>query len=144
MTPPDAGGPDAGRPTVRSVAYTPEHLDGIVALCAAEGWPSFPEDPARAARALTAPGVVTIVAIDDAAVLGFATVLSDGEIQAYLSLLVVASAHRRAGIGRALMELAAQRAGGVRVDLLAEDGAEPFYEAFPHGRKAGFRIYPEA
>jgi GNAT superfamily N-acetyltransferase len=144
VTPPDAGGPEPERSTVRFVGYAPEHLGGIVALCAAEGWPSFPEDPARAARALTAPGVVTVVAIDDAAVLGFATVLSDGEIQAYLSLLVVASAHRRAGIGRGLVELAAHRAGGVRVDLLAEDGAEPFYETFPHRRKAGFRIYPEA
>jgi ribosomal protein S18 acetylase RimI-like enzyme len=143
VTAPGAGGADPRPPTVRYVAFAPEHLDGIVALCAAEGWPSFPEDPARAARALAAPGVVTVVAVDDAAVLGFATVLSDGEIQAYLSLLVVASTARRAGIGRRLVELAARRAGGVRVDLLAEDGAEGFYETFPHRRKAGFRIDPD-
>jgi ribosomal protein S18 acetylase RimI-like enzyme len=128
---------------VHYVAFAAEHLDGVVALCEAEGWPSIPEDPARAARALTAPGVATVVAVDDRAVLGFATVLSDGEIQAYLSLLVVASASRRAGIGRRLVELAAHRAGGLRVDLLAEDGAAAFYETFSHRRKPGFRIYPD-
>lgn len=137
-------GDDPGRVLVRYVAFAAEHVDGIVALCAAEGWPSFPEDPARAARALTAPGVATVVAVDDSDVVGFATVLSDGEIQAYLSLLVVASTRRRAGIGRRLVTLAADRAGGVRVDLLAEEGAEPFYERFPHRRKPGFRIYPDA
>ena len=25
--------------------FTPEDLDGVIALCAAENWPSFPEDP---------------------------------------------------------------------------------------------------
>lgn len=144
MTAPGLGGADPGRTQVRYVAFVREHLDGIVALCAAEGWPSLPEDPARAARVLTAPGVSTVVATDDAAVVGFATVLSDGEIQAYLSLLVVASTHRGAGIGRRLVELTARGAGGIRVDLLAEEGAEGFYETFAHRRKAGFRIYPEA
>jgi ribosomal protein S18 acetylase RimI-like enzyme len=129
---------------VEYVGFAPEHLDGVVALCGAEGWPSFPADPARAARALTAPGVISVVALDDADVVGFATVLTDGEIQGYLSLLVVASAHRRVGIGRRLVELVAHHAGGVRVDLLAEPGAEAFYETFPHGRQAGFRIYPAA
>src|SRR5207248_1962368 len=42
--------------------YGADHLDGVLALCRQEGWPSFPEDPARAHRALTAPGVTTVVA----------------------------------------------------------------------------------
>ena len=37
--------------------FAPADLGGVIALCAAENWPSFPEDPARALRALTAPGV---------------------------------------------------------------------------------------
>ncbi len=133
---------DATPSPVAYAAYGSEHLDGVVALCAAEGWPSFPADPTRAGRALTAPGVTSVVALAGDEVVGFATVLSDGEIQAYLSLLVVASSRRRAGIGRALVVLAARRAGGVRVDLLAEEGAEAFYETFPHRRKPGFRIDP--
>jgi hypothetical protein len=34
----------------------------VLRLCESEGWLSFPADPARAVRALTAPGVITVVA----------------------------------------------------------------------------------
>ena len=30
--------------------YDRSHLAGVVALCEAEGWPSFPADPERAQR----------------------------------------------------------------------------------------------
>jgi hypothetical protein len=129
-----------------AVAYEPfdaVHLDAIVALCSAEGWPSFPADPARAARALTAPGVTTIVATEHGDVLGFATMLSDGAIQAYLSLLVVAASRRREGIGTTLVGEAFGRSGAQRVDLLAEEDAEDFYTAMPHRRLPGFRVYPD-
>jgi hypothetical protein len=33
--------------------FRPGDLEGVIALCAAEGWPSFPGDPARTLRALT-------------------------------------------------------------------------------------------
>jgi ribosomal protein S18 acetylase RimI-like enzyme len=128
------------------VQYAPfdaSQLDAIVALCAAEGWPSFPADPARAARALVAPGVTTVVACEDAEVLGFATMLSDGEIQAYLSLLVVATPHRGRGIARTLVREAFRRAGGERVDLLSEEAAQGFYASMTHRRLPGFRLYPE-
>ena len=128
------------------VAYVPfdaSQLEAVVRLCAAQGWPSFPDDPARAARALAAPGVTTVVACEDGAVLGFATLLSDGEIQAYLSLLVVAPHRRCEGIGGTLFREALRRAGGVRVDLLAEEAAEGFYAAMPHRRLPGFRVYPD-
>ncbi|HEY6319810.1 MAG TPA: GNAT family N-acetyltransferase [Acidimicrobiia bacterium] len=128
---------------VRYAPFDASQLDAIVALCAAEGWPSFPADPARAARALVAPGVTTVVACDDVEVLGFATMLSDGEIQAYLSLLVVAAPHRRRGIARTLVLEAFRRAGGQRVDLLSEDAAEGFYASMTHRRLPGFRLYPE-
>src|SRR5579871_4223818 len=116
-------------------------LDGVVALCAAERWPSFPEDPPRALRALTAPGVTTMVAADDARVVGFAQLLSDGEIQAHLSLLAVAPEARRQGLARRMLVLALTEAGGYRVDLLT-DTAPEFYEAMPHRRLEGFRIFP--
>lgn len=45
----------------------------------------MPSDAERAVRALTAPGVVTVVAVAGEEVVGFAQVLTDGEIQAYLT-----------------------------------------------------------
>ena len=117
-------------------------LDGVVELCAAEGWPSFPEDRARALRALTAPGVTTVVAVEGARLAGFAQLMSDGEIQAHLSLIAVDPAFRRQGIARAMLREALARAGGVRIDLVT-DTAPDFYAALPHRRFDGFRIWPQ-
>ena len=124
--------------------YERAHLDGILALCVAEGWMTFASDPDRADRALTAPGVTTAVALDegDEEVLGFAQMLSDGNIQAYLANLLVAATRRREGIARALLDSAIGRAGGERVSLLSEEGAVGFYGALNHQQRQGFRIYP--
>ena len=126
--------------TVRPFALN--DLDAVVALCAVEGWPSFPEDPPRALRALTAPGVTTVVAADGPSVVGFAQLLSDGEIQAHLSLIAVAKAYRRQGVALAMLRDALARAGGLRIDLVT-DSAPDFYTALPHRRFEGFRIYPQ-
>jgi len=122
--------------------FEPRDLDGVVALCAAEGWPSFPENPARALRALTAPGVTTIVADADGRVLGFAQLMSDGEIQAHLSLIAVHPDARRQGLARELLRYALAIAGGSRIDLVT-DTAPEFYAALPHRRMEGFRIWPQ-
>jgi ribosomal protein S18 acetylase RimI-like enzyme len=126
------------------VAFGEAHLPGVIALCEAEGWPSFPADPERALRALTAPGVVTVVAVADGEVVGFAQMLTDGEIQAYLCDLAVAAGSRGAGIGRKLVEEAFARSGAARVDLLALDESEGFYGSFEHRTMPGYRIYPAA
>ena len=63
--------------------FVEEHLEGVIRLCAAEGWPSFPEDLSVLLRVLTAPGVTTIIAMDDEQVIGFAELFSDGELQAF-------------------------------------------------------------
>jgi ribosomal protein S18 acetylase RimI-like enzyme len=121
--------------------FQPGDLDGVIALCAAEGWPSFPEDPARALRALTAPGVTTVVADAVGRVVGFAQLLSDGEIQAHLSLIAVHPDARRQGLARQMLRLALTQAGGYRIDLIT-DTAPEFYAALPHRRLEGFRIFP--
>jgi ribosomal protein S18 acetylase RimI-like enzyme len=121
--------------------YQHAHLPGILALCEAEDWPSFPADPARAHAVLTAPGVTTVVALDGDEVVGFAYLQSDGHIQAHLSLMAVSRSHRRQGIGRALLEYAAPLTGAQRIDLVT-DTAEDFYAALPHHPYNGFRIYP--
>ncbi len=122
--------------------FQPGDLDGVVALCAAEGWPSFPEDPARALRALTAPGVTTVVADKGGRVVGFVQLLSDGEIQAHLSLIAVHPDARRRGLAREMLRFALARAGGTRIDLITETAAA-FYAALPHRRLEGFRIWPQ-
>jgi ribosomal protein S18 acetylase RimI-like enzyme len=127
---------------MKFVAFSEDHLPGVLRLCEAEGWPSFPADPARAVRALTAPGVVTVVAVEDAEVVGFAQLLTDGEIQAYLCGVAVATTARRRGVGTKLIEEAFVRSGAQRVDLLALDESEGFYRSFGHRAMPGYRIYP--
>lgn len=86
------------------VAFSEEHMPGILRICEAEGWPSFPADPQRAVRALTAPGVLSMVAVEDGEVVGFAQMLTDGALQAFLCLLAVAREARGQGVGRKLVE----------------------------------------
>ena len=121
--------------------YVENDLPGIIALCVAEGWPSFADDPARAHRALTAPGVTSVVSLDGDQLVGFAYMLSDGEIQAFLANIAVASTHRRRGIARRLIAEGFRRAGGLRIDLITET-ADDFYESLRHVRSSGYRIYP--
>ncbi|WP_433021371.1 GNAT family N-acetyltransferase [Kribbella sp. CA-294648] len=122
--------------------YEQAHLAGILALCEAEGWPSFPADPGRAHKVLTAPGVTTVIALDGDLVIGFAYLQSDGHIQAHLSQMAVHHAYRRKGIGRALLEYAAPLTGAQRIDLVT-DTAKAFYSSFDHKQLSGFRIYPD-
>lgn len=124
------------------MAFSEKHLSGVIGLCEAEGWPSYPADPGRAFRALTAPGVVTVVAIDDGEVVGFAQMLTDGEIQAYLCEVAVATKARRKRVGKRLVEQAFARSGAERVDLLALDDSEGFYRSFEHRPMPGYRLYP--
>jgi uncharacterized protein (TIGR02246 family) len=123
--------------------FTAGDLAGVLSLCEAEGWPSLPDDPARALRLLTAPGVTSVVARSpEGRILGFAQLFSDRELQAFLATLAVDAAWRGRGVGRALVEDALRRGGGDRIDLLSEDAAAAFYESFPHRRKPGYRLYP--
>jgi ribosomal protein S18 acetylase RimI-like enzyme len=120
-----------------------EHLNGIVRLCGIEEYPSYSQDAERTWRALTAPGVCTMVAVEDGRVVGFAQLQSDGLIQAHLSLVVIDRDRRRRCIGRRLIREALIRAGGQRIDLLSTEGADDFYSSFVHQCFQGFRIHPE-
>jgi hypothetical protein len=62
------------------------HLGGLVGLLAAEGWTEYTDDVERTYRALTAPGVTTLVAIVAREVAGVLQVQSDGVIQAHVSM----------------------------------------------------------
>jgi len=125
------------------VDFSPQHLDGIIAICRAENWPSYLEDDTKTRGALTAPGIKTVVALEDDEVAGFATAGSDGAIQAWLILIGVSAAHRRKGIGRRLVEEVFARTGATRIDLLSTEGANEFYASFAHRVVPGFRLYPQ-
>ncbi len=64
-------------------------LNDVIGLCKAERWESYVVDPERTYRALSAPGVITVVAVEKGKVLGFAQSLTDGAIRAYLANMVV-------------------------------------------------------
>jgi len=125
------------------IPFEPNHLTGILDLCRDEAWPTFPEAPERALRSLTAPGVVATVALEGTRVIGLAQALTDGVIQAHLSLLATAHDRRGQGIGRRLVTETLRRSGVQRIDLVT-DSAEGFYTSMPHRRFAGFRIYTTA
>ena len=128
---------------IRYLPMAPEHLEGVIRLCVVEQYPSYSEDAERTRRALTAPGVCTVVAVKEGRVVGFAQMQSDGLIQAHLTLIVVDRDLRRRGIGAHLVREAFARCGGQRVDLLSTEGADDFYESFVHKRFPGYRIYPQ-
>ncbi len=129
--------------TAEYVPVGREHLEGVIRLCQVEGYPSYTQDSERTWRALTAPGVSTLVAVLDGQVVGFAQMQSDGLIQAHLTMIVVDRDQRRRGIGVRLVREVFARCGGQRVDLLSTEGAEAFYESFEHKRFPGYRIYPD-
>jgi len=122
--------------------YQRDHLNGVLDICMVEGWKSYTSDPERTHRVLTAHGVTTIVAVEQALICGFVQIQSDGEIQAHLSVLVVKRDRRRQGIGQKLIAHGFQAAGGKRIDLVTDD-AQEFYQSMKHSPKFGFRLYPE-
>jgi GNAT superfamily N-acetyltransferase len=119
-------------------AFTRRELRGAIALFAAEGWDISIVDPERTFRALSAPGCMTVVALDGATVVALVQLQSDGEIQAHLSAVLVARPWRRRGLARVLLHDAVRRAGGIRVDVLTQSTA--FYVSLGGHPTSGFRL----
>jgi GNAT superfamily N-acetyltransferase len=119
-------------------AFGREHLDGAVALFAAEGWGEYSHDPERTYKALTAPGSTTLVALDGPRVVAIIQVQSDGVIQAHLSAVLVAEEWRAAGLGRRLLREGLARAGGIQIDIRTR--AESYYQRLGATQSAGFRL----
>ena len=70
-------GATIGNANMEIRSYRVGDLPGVLRLCEIEDWPSLPENPDRANRALTAPGVTTLVACSNDRIVAFAQALSD-------------------------------------------------------------------
>ena len=131
-------------PLAEAITYEPfakTYLDRVLVFCRELSWPSY-TDGSNALRALSAPGAVTWVAVNGTHVVGLAHLLTDGLIQAHLSLVGVLPTYRRRGIARRLVREAFRVTGAKWLDLAAEPGSEEFYRSFVHKECIGFRIYP--
>jgi ribosomal protein S18 acetylase RimI-like enzyme len=85
---------------VEITAYSREHLDPIIRMCEGISFSISLSDPDRADRAMSAPEVVALVALEDDEFVGFSHSITDGALQAYLSMLLVSPDHQRRGIAR--------------------------------------------
>jgi GNAT superfamily N-acetyltransferase len=121
--------------------FARSHLDGLIALVAAEGWSEYADDVERTYRALTAPGSTTLVAIADGACRRAIQVQSDGPIQAHVSMLLIAPNSRGTGLGSELLREGLERAGGLQLDIRTR--TEGFYERLGASRSLGFRLTRE-
>jgi GNAT superfamily N-acetyltransferase len=127
-----------GSDSLPVAAFGRAHLDGAVALFAAEGWDEYSADPERTYDALTAPGSTTLVALDGSNVVAIIQVQSDGVIQAHVSAILVAEQWRTAGLGRRLLREGLDRAGGIQLDIRTR--AESYYQRLGATQSAGFRL----
>ena len=121
--------------------FAQAHLDELIALVAAEGWSEYADDVTRTYRALTAPGVTTLVAIADGLVAGAIQLQSDGLIQAHVSMLLIGGNWRGLGLGSRLLREGLERAGGLRLDIRTR--TEGYYERLGASRSLGFRLTRE-
>jgi len=122
--------------------FTQAHLDGLIALVAAEGWTEYSEDAERTYRALSAQGVTTLVALADGRVVGAIQVQSDGVIQAHVSMLLIDREWRGRQLGPQLLREGLERAGGLWLDIRTR--TEGYYERLGASRSLGFRLTREA
>ena len=121
--------------------FTEAHLDGLVSLVAAEGWTEYADDTERTCRALTAPGVTTLVAIAGGRIVGAIQVQSDGAIQAHVSMLLIDQGWRGRRLGPRLLREGLDRSGALQLDIRTR--TEGYYERLGASRSLGFRLTRE-
>lgn len=83
----------------------PSEIEPARRLLAANQWGPRVADPPTFER-LVARSQIALVAVVDGEVVGFLRAITDGIFNGYISMVVVAQAHRQRGIGSALVRAA--------------------------------------
>ena len=113
----------------------------VLTLCKTEGWTTFAANRDRAARAMGAPGVTALVAVEGASgegrVLGFSQAVGDRAVTGYLCMLLVAGDARGRGIGKALTERTLRRLGRPAARRPLQRGRDVALRTLPAQHYAG-------
>ena len=113
-------------------AATPEDYELIRQFLSGAGWQHRVADASRFRKMLEHTNR-TIVAVDDARVVGFARALCDEVSNGYISMVAVAAERRGEGIGREMVRRLIKDDAGITWVLRAGRGSEAFWE------KMGFK-----
>jgi len=115
-------------------AATPEDYEQVRQLLIDTGWHQRVSDRTRFERMMEGAGR-TVVAVENARVVGFARALFDGASNGYISTVAVAADRRGCGIGRQMVQrlMDVDDPGKITWVLRAGRGSESFWE------KMGFR-----
>lgn len=104
----------------------------LIALYGAVGWTAYTNEPERLVEAVRQSTWTLAARTDDAALAGFARVISDLNSIAYLQDILVAPEHQRRGVGGALLDEVLRKCHGIRQVVLLTDvdqGQRCFYQS---------------
>ena len=115
-------------------------LQDVLRLYRDAGWIAYLKDEAALGRALDHSLCLT-GAFEDGEMIGFVRCVGDGEHIVYVQDLIVHSAHRRRGIGKALLRHVMEQYAHVRMLTLITDAQDENANAFY--RAMGLKAYAD-